>query len=113
MSDILQAAVDKAVTAVMAQREEILRAFVAKYGFQPDEAMQVSTPNGWYITRRPSPTEAEVLAAAKRAAAANSSMHEGCDLEQFWRLLDERAQAHWLKVARAVLGAERGDGGRG
>jgi hypothetical protein len=55
---------------------------------------------------RPSPTEAEVLAAAKRAAAANSSMHEGCDLELFWRLLDERAQAHWLKVARAVLGCE-------
>jgi len=57
VSDIVQAVVDKAVTAVMAQREEILRAFVAKYGFQPDEAMQVSTPNGWYITRRPAPTE--------------------------------------------------------
>src|SRR5690606_17441477 len=45
---------------------------------------------------RPAPTEAEVLAAAKRAAAANNSIHEGYDLELFWRLLDERAQAHWL-----------------
>lgn len=53
---------------------------------------------------RPAPTEAEVLAAAKRAAAANSSMHEGCDLELFWSYLDERAQAHWLKVVRAALG---------
>lgn len=53
---------------------------------------------------RPAPTEAEVEAAAKRAAAANSSMHEGYDLELFWSCLDERAQAHWLRVARAALG---------
>ena len=57
---------------------------------------------------RPAPTEAEVLAAAKRAAAANSSMHEGYDLELFWRCLDERAQAHWLRVARAALGVSNG-----
>ena len=58
---------------------------------------------GWIA---PPPTEEEVLAAAKRAAAANSSMHEGCDLELFWSYLDERSQAHWLKVARAALGVD-------
>lgn len=40
---------------VMAQREEILRAFVAKHGFDPDECEQVyeNNPNGtrWYVIR--------------------------------------------------------------
>jgi hypothetical protein len=52
----MRAALDGAVTSVMGQREEILRAFIAKYGFQPDEAEQVEqdTPTGrrWYVRRR-------------------------------------------------------------
>jgi hypothetical protein len=41
----------------MAQREEVLSAFVAKYGWQPEEVVQVMRidPNGsveWYVRRR-------------------------------------------------------------
>lgn len=35
-----------------AQREEILTAFVAKYGFQPDECQQIVRPdNSWLVVR--------------------------------------------------------------
>ena len=41
---------------VIAQREEILRAFIAKYGYQPDEIVQVEqrTETGWrwYVQRK-------------------------------------------------------------
>ena len=47
----------KAIRKIMAQREEILEAFVAKFGFQPEEAVQIEfqTPNGnraWMIRKR-------------------------------------------------------------
>lgn len=51
------------IEAILAQREEILAAFVAKYGFDPDRAVQIEedTPEGkrWYVRRR---TDAEVEA---------------------------------------------------
>lgn len=31
------------------QREEILQAFVAKFGFQPDECMQIEQRGKWYV----------------------------------------------------------------
>lgn len=34
------------------QREEILAAFIVKYGCQPDEVVQVSSPYRWWIERR-------------------------------------------------------------
>jgi len=43
--------------SVLAQREEILRAFVAKYNCQPDEIVQIEekTENGmrWYLGYKP------------------------------------------------------------
>ncbi len=39
------------VQEVMEQREEILRAFVAKYGFDPDECEQVNQGNHWSVVR--------------------------------------------------------------
>jgi hypothetical protein len=34
------------------QREEILKAFVSQHGFYPDEAMQVSRPDGsWLVVK--------------------------------------------------------------
>lgn len=52
---------------VMGQREEILEAFVAKYGFNPDEAEQVETrgPDGfskWSVVRL-DPETAETIRA--------------------------------------------------
>jgi hypothetical protein len=45
--------------AVLDQREEILRAFVAKYGCQPDEIMQVEERSDnqvrWYVTHKTQP----------------------------------------------------------
>ena len=44
---------DKYLRELRAGREEILRAFVAKYGYGPDEIMQISSnhPNYWYVTK--------------------------------------------------------------
>ena len=42
------------VAEVYAQRDEIMRAFIAKYGFEPDRAIQVHEQglNGkWYVRR--------------------------------------------------------------
>lgn len=41
----------KITNEVMSQREEILRAFVAKYGFHPDEAQQIHQGNKWFVVR--------------------------------------------------------------
>lgn len=35
--------------AILAQREEILEAFIAKYGFHPDQCQQVMEGNKWYV----------------------------------------------------------------
>lgn len=39
------------IKGVLAQREEILTAFVAKYGFQPDECEQIMLNNTWFVVR--------------------------------------------------------------
>jgi hypothetical protein len=48
------------VTEILANREEILTAFVAKYGFEPDDAIQIveQGPQGfsWRVERRHPPT---------------------------------------------------------
>lgn len=45
-----------ALRTVMEQREEILRAFVAKYGFEPDEAVQIETRlldgSRWHVEKQ-------------------------------------------------------------
>jgi len=50
------AIVRDAYRKIMAQREEIIEAFIAKYGIEPDELLQVQreTPTGqtWSIERR-------------------------------------------------------------
>lgn len=33
------------------QREEIMKAFVAKYGFEPDECRQIESPIGYCVVR--------------------------------------------------------------
>lgn len=47
---------DRLRAAVYAQRDEILKAFIAKYGCMPDEAVQCeqSTPHGyrWYVRKK-------------------------------------------------------------
>lgn len=45
----LPLAIQEALERVRAQREEILEAFLAKYGCQPDEIVQIEkrTENGW------------------------------------------------------------------
>jgi hypothetical protein len=36
---------------LMSQREEILKAFIAKYGYEPDRAIQVMDGMKWYVRR--------------------------------------------------------------
>lgn len=45
------------VEEVLGQREEVLRAFIAKHGFEPDRAIQIEQrmPDGttrWFVRRR-------------------------------------------------------------
>jgi hypothetical protein len=52
-----QSTARRAIQTCLAQREEILAAFVAKYGFQPDEAIQVEQRqldgcSYWWVERR-------------------------------------------------------------
>lgn len=42
---------DAFVKRIKGQRTEILEAFVAKYGCQPDEAMQVQIANRWMVVK--------------------------------------------------------------
>jgi hypothetical protein len=76
-----RAAARRAIESCMAQREEILTAFVAKYGFQPEEAIQVEQRqldgcSYWWVERRseviqddtePAPTVKDSLTAAPPA----------------------------------------------
>ncbi len=55
MNDSMQAVCSQAIHDVMEQREEILRTFVAKYGFEANRAVQIvqHTPTGsrWFVKR--------------------------------------------------------------
>lgn len=62
-----------ALQRVMEQREEILEAFVAKYGAEPDDTYQVEqeTPSGrvWYVTTlRPETFRVPVVETNKKDA---------------------------------------------
>jgi hypothetical protein len=43
--------VAKRIRRVLSDREEILRAFVAKYGFDPDQCQQVESAGRWCVVR--------------------------------------------------------------
>lgn len=64
----LQDATYQKVREVMAQREEILTAFIAKYGFEPDEIEQceqrMDDGTTRYFVRKRVPTEQEAIHSA-------------------------------------------------
>lgn len=51
LADDMLALAEEITRQVMANREEILEAFVAKYGFAPDECMQIHQGNSWCVVR--------------------------------------------------------------
>lgn len=56
-SNILNSLAHRKIEELLAQREEVLRAFIAKHGFEPDRAIQIEQrmPDGtthWFIRRR-------------------------------------------------------------
>jgi hypothetical protein len=58
------------IEEVMGQREEVLRAFIAKYGFEPDRAIQIEQrmPDGttrWFVRQR---TDEEMAAGSMMGA---------------------------------------------
>ena len=60
MMEDLQEMIRREIDAVMNQREEILRAFIAKYSCQPDEIEQVEvrTETGWrWYAQRKNPVQ--------------------------------------------------------
>lgn len=54
---------------------------------------------------RPAPSEAEVEAAARRAAGA-SWLVDGPNLDRSWDMAPEAVREHFRRVARAALGVE-------
>ena len=52
---------DRLVREVMGQREEITKAFLAKYGFGPEEAIQVHTHEGAWLVRKMTPDEKDMV----------------------------------------------------
>ncbi len=74
----LQSVVQSAWEQVIAQREEILRAFVAKYGMQPDEIEQVQqrTATGWrwFVQPRRLTTGSTLTAAPGRSGVTEDDL---------------------------------------
>ena len=63
--DTIEPLVRQKIEEVMGQRDEVLRAFIAKYGFEPDRAIQIAQrmPDGttrWFVRRR---TDSDALLA--------------------------------------------------
>jgi hypothetical protein len=65
--------VDDYVKQIMAQRSEILDAFVAKFGCQPEEAQQINYGNRWKVEKI-DPAEREKLRAEVIKSAAAKEM---------------------------------------
>lgn len=89
---------------IYAQREEVLGAFVAKYGFQPDEAVQVFSPDGtWRIERLTSPAPSAAVGVAevvRLRQALGKLMSYNMDIRD--GKINYRAQDH-IDVAAAAL----------
>jgi hypothetical protein len=100
-----QAIAKRAIESCLAQRDEVLAAFIAKYGFQPENVIQVEQrqPDGtstWRIERRPGPKPEELrvedLEATARAAEIQPepvapTLKEVSD----WILLEKKKGARW------------------
>jgi hypothetical protein len=107
-----QAIAKRAIESCLAQRDEVLAAFITKYGFQPEDAIQVEQlqSNGtstWRIERRPGPPKPEELRdedleATARAAEIQPEPGEVAELVRRLRdwqsipLLEERERAATL-----------------
>ena len=122
-----QAIAKRAIESCLAQRDEVLAAFIAKYGFQPEDVIQVEQrqPDGtstWRIERRPGPKPEELrdedLEATARAAENQYMKEHGgptaptpdgiLALLQKQRLAGLRAVA--ARYARPVIESELGEG---
>ncbi|UCG51426.1 MAG: hypothetical protein JSW58_14760 [Candidatus Latescibacterota bacterium] len=105
------------VDEIMGAREEILEAFIAKYGFEPDEAVQVhrNGPNGskWYVRRMlpedhnprvPVETVLE-LARVKRRAAVWKRVAKGYRAWSHW---SAKSAVAWENLVREYVWNPRG-----
>ena len=71
---------------VMAQREEVLRAFIAKYGCHPDEVTQVvqNTMDGcvWHVEKRPLAGRANRFPCYEGGPLHNPGKHQRAGVEE-------------------------------
>jgi hypothetical protein len=51
LADQMLTTKDEMIRECYEQREEILKSFVAKYGFEPDKVMQIQDGLKWYVVR--------------------------------------------------------------
>lgn len=116
-----QAIAKRAIESCLAQRDEVLAAFIAKYGFQPEDVIQVEQrqPDGtstWRIERRPGPKPEELrdedLEATARAAEIQPEPGEVEELVRRLRdwqsipLLEERERAATLLQQLSTITTE-------
>lgn len=65
----------EATKLIIAQRNEILKAFIAKYGWEPEFTVQVQQGSKWWCERRdPEMTAGELLEAASALNKMGQSM---------------------------------------
>lgn len=84
---------------IMGRREEIVGAFVAKYGFEPDEAMLVEqrTPTGmkFWIEKREAMVTAQGALERDRSTVASAYSAAIKTLDSYSRLIEGRGSYAW------------------
>lgn len=81
--------IDKITREIYAQREEILKAFVAKYGFEPDDCMQVTSGNRFFVLKLD-----HELADSARRSLTEARLHREVTKLTLWQRLCLKA-AGW------------------
>lgn len=80
--EMTRKAADKMLREVYEQREEIMKAFVAKHGFEPDECQQVIDGSKFYLIRL-DPERVTVV----RDNLIRSKLHMETQRFTFWQRL--------------------------
>ena len=117
-----QAIAKRAIESCLAQRDEVLAAFIAKYGFQPEDVIQVEQrqPDGtstWRIERRPGPkpeelTDEELI---KQAITVGLAFQPHPDVEEVYLPFagnEDPLDDLLIAFSRAVIAADRARLGR-
>ena len=123
-----QATAKRAIESCLAQRDEVVAAFIAKHGFQPEDAIQIEQrqPDGtstWRIKRRletqpkpQGPTDEEILALSQWHEVSYTlsdgrvvyPMQEGADMKDAVLSFARAVLARWGRPAIEPVPGQEG-----